>query len=545
MPMRRVRCAAVLYLDQMAGYAAALGRPVEENDLAAALGQPSLTRDEQLVRDLAVEAAGLPAETLREAEHQGRVLLRPTSSEAEKQAARRLLRTLVAYQRASRPAAPPSKQRLRQVLEEELLGLEPEKELVVQTLYARQRRVLLFMGAPGTGKTALARATAKASGRALVRVDMAALTREQLTGRPALYGGTGKESVLIRRIIRGGRSALILLDEIDKARPDVMECLLELFENKCLFADAFLGRVDLSQHLIVLSGNEPDRISRPLLDRCQVIGMHPYTPGEKAALLRVKWHAALAAEQLPDQPLSGELVRWVVQRCASGGARDIETACTCLVRQVAAGHGLPRNEADLQRLLGGGAPEPPVIREPGTVYCLSVLADGGGQVNPLMVRENLAPGAPRLKTLGLGADLAIQESAEMAATWAANTLPLPLPPLVIAMDASTKSGPSAGAAMALACYSLLTGRVLTGVAATGELLLDGTVLPVGGIPSKLIGVLRCARRVRTLFLPAANRFEVTPRLLAELAAAGVTLHFIGRMQDAIQILEAGKKDREQ
>lgn len=529
---------ALQFLELLRLFAADLGRPVCPKDLPAALGEPALTRDEQLVADLEGCAGDLPQETEREAAYQARVLLSTHIDEGEKQPARRILRTLVDYQNASRGMVPPPGPQLRRGLDAELLGLEEEKELVVQTLYAHRRRILFFVGAPGTGKTALARALAKASGRALVRIDMAALRPEQLTGLAPIMGQGGQESVLVRRIARAGCPAVILLDEIDKARPEVMECLLELFENQRILSDGLIGRVDLSSHLIVLSGNSL-KISRPLLDRCRVITMRPYTPAEKEAILRRKWQDALEAEGLAFRPLGEELVHCVVRRCDTGGVRDIENMAERLARQICAGKPLPCTGQELDCLLGSCLPALPVIREPGNVYCLAALENGGGVVNPLLVRENPAPGAPCLQMLGMQGK-SIQESARMALAWCACWLQKALPPLIMAMDASDKDGPSGGLAMALACYSLRSGRILEGVAATGELMLDGTVLAVGGVPSKLIGAMRCTPTVHTLFLPAANRMDIPPRLMGEVEEAGLQLHFVDTVQQAIEYLEKNR-----
>lgn len=522
-------------------FSANLDRPVAAGDLTAALGKPSLTQDEQLVSDLEACSAELVRETALEAGHQARVLLGTTADEQEKTVARQMLSTLVEYQKASRPAELPPKEELRRNLDAELFGLEREKEIVIQTLHSHRPRVLFFWGAPGTGKTALARALAKASGRELVRIDMAALRPEQLTGCAPLFGRSGEASILVRRIVRAGRPAVILLDEMDKAQPFLMEHLLELFENQRLFSDAFIGRVDLSRHLILLSGNSL-KISRPLLDRCQVIQMRPYSPGEKMAILQRKWYGALAEEELALRPLSDDLARWVICRCASGGARDVEDIVARLVRLVSAGQPLPHSEEELSNLLGSSVPPLPLLREPGSVYCLAALEDGGGVVSPLLVRENSLPGASRLHLLGMKGET-MRESAEMALTWAAGSLGRPVPPLTLAMDASPKDGPSAGLAIALAYTSLLTGQALEGVAASGELMLDGTVLPVGGVASKLNGALRCAQTVRTLFLPADNRVDVTPRLMAEIKKAGIELYFVHSVQEAIEHLTGREKEK--
>lgn len=529
---------AFQYLDLLAGYAQAQNlSEVHADELTAALGTPCLTRDEELASRLECHSDALPAETAREAAHQAQVLLAPDSPEQNRDTARRMLTTLTGLLQAGGPADLPPAARLREALDRELLGLEEEKALVVSALHARKRKILFFCGAPGTGKTALARALAKASGRELVRIDMAALTPGLLTGQPVLHGMGGNAGILVRRIARAGKPCVVLLDEIDKAAEPVMNQLLELFENDHLFDDAFVGRVDLRQHLFLLSGNSL-QIVRPLLDRCQVVEMQPYTPAEKAALLQRKWRACLQEENLPWQPLAPDLVRQVVAQCASGGVRDVENAVERLLRQAAAGRPLPRTEEDLHRLLGGSLLLPQPIRSPGTVYCLAALQNGGGLVSPLQVAEN--PCGKRLQTLGMVDSATMQESCEMALAVAARLLDCPPPPLLMTMDASRKDGPSGGTAIFLAIYSLMTGTVLDGIAATGELMLDGSILPVGGVSSKLIGAIRCAGLVHTVLLPAANRMDVPDKLASEAAAAGITLHYVSNVQEALSVLP-GKK----
>ena len=529
---------AFQYLDLLAGYAEEQGlAEVQPDDLTAALGTPCLTRDEELVSRLECRTEDLPAETAREAAHQAQILLAPDSPEQARDTARRMLDVLTGLLQAGVPAGLPSASRLRAALDGELLGLEGEKDLVVSVLHARKRKILFFCGAPGTGKTALARALAKASGRELVRIDMAALMPDLLTGRAAIHGIGGDAGILVRRIARAGKPCVVLLDEIDKAIEPVMNRLLELFENDHLFDDAFVGRVDLHRHLFLLSGNSL-RITRPLLDRCQVVEMQPYTPAEKAALLQRKWLACLQEENLPCEPLGDKLVRQVVAQCASGGARDVENAVERLVRRIAAGRPLPRTEEDIHHLLGGSPLLPQPIHSPGTVYCLAALENGGGLVSPLQVAEN--PSGQRLQTLGMVDSATMRESCEMALAVAARLLDCTPPSLLITMDASRKDGPSGGAAIFLAVYSLMTGTVLGSIAATGELMLDGSILPVGGVPSKLIGAIRCAGLVHTVLLPAANRADVPDKLAAEAAAAGITLHYVATVQEALSVLP-GKK----
>lgn len=521
-------------LDLLAGYSGELGvTELQSGDLCAALGEPCLTQDEQLVSQLESCIDSLPAETARGAAHQAQVLLAPGSVEQKRDTARRVLRTLTGLMNASRPVRLPPAADLRAALDAELLGLEEEKDLVISTMYANRRKLLFFCGAPGTGKTALARALAKAGGRELVRIDMAALLPDTLTGRAAVHGMGGEAGIFVRRIARAGKPCVVLLDEIDKAAEPVMNRLLELFENDRVFDDAFVGRVDLSEHIFLLSGNSFN-ITRPLLDRCQVVQMQPYTPRDKAALLQLKWNTALQEEDLPWQPLDEELVRQVVAQCASGGARDIENATERLVRLAAAGRQLPQTAEEIHRLLGGGLLEPQPICGPGTVYCLAALENGGGLVSPLQVVEN--PDGARLQTLGMVDSATMRESCEMALAVTARTLECVPPPLLMAMDASRKDGPSGGAAIFLAVYSLMTGTVLDGVAATGELMLDGTILPVGGVPSKLIGAIRCTGLVRTVLLPAANRADVPEKLANEAAAAGIALHYVATVREAISLL---------
>lgn len=532
---------AFQYLDLLAGYARARGvAVVHPGELPAALGRPCLTQDEELVSHLECHAGNLPEETAREAAHQAQVLLAPGSQEQARDTARRMLRTLTGLLQAGRPTAPPRAAALHAALDGELLGLEEEKALVVSVLQARKRKILFFCGAPGTGKTAMARALAKASGRALVRIDMAALLPDLLTGRAAVHGMGGDAGILVRRIARAGKPCVVLLDEIDKASEPVMNRLLELFENDHLFDDAFVGRVDLRNHLFLLSGNSL-QITRPLLDRCQVVEMQPYTPAEKAALLQRKWRSGLQEESLPWQPLDEELVRQVVAQCASGGARDVENAVERLVRRAASGRPLPRTGEAVHRLLGGSLPLPQPLHSPGTVYCMAALENGGGLISPLQVAEN--PTGKHLQTLGMVDSATMRESCEMALAVTARTLDCTPPPLLVTMDASRKDGPSGGVAIFLAMYSLITGTVLEGVAATGELMLDGTILPVGGVPSKLIGAIRCAGLVHTVLLPAANRADVPEKLAAEAAAAGITLHYVATVRDALCLLPGQKTAR--
>lgn len=520
---------AVGYVDQMRPLVRE-GQTLEPEDLHEYLDAPVLSEDEQTVSRYYHCRAALPEETQRQLDQLALDLLSEESDISRRKNARDVLRTHLRLAEASLPAAPPDRRQIVEELNRDLIGLEEEKALLVQNLYARQRKAIFFVGPPGCGKTALADALARACGRVLIRIDMSAVNKMLLTGLPSLISRPGTEGLFVHQLAQAGRPAVILLDEIDKASPDTANCLLELFENNHLFSDACVGRVDLSNHLFLLSGNSL-KVSRPLLDRCQIIPMKPYTPKAKERLFQRLYARALEAEGLPAAEPAEDVVRAVVRCCSSGGARDLEQAAQMFVQRGMSGLPVPATARETELLLGHISQVPAPITAPGTAYCLGASTDGGGRVTPVQVQP--VRGGTGLQLLGMG-DQAMQESCSRAVLLAGNLLGRPLPEsMVISMDSSEKAGASAGLGVFLALWSGLTGATLEGVAASGEILISGQVLPVGGVTSKLIAAIRNRSVVHTVVLPRSNRDTLPQDLLTEVREAGLQLIFVDSVCEAI------------
>lgn len=528
------------YLEQMRPRVTGSIRP---EDLSRLLGEPALTDDERLVVEYYHSRDGLPAETRHSADRIAAELLslhRPDSWEGEREQKLRTLRELTDLQQAARPCPPPDPGQVRKTLDRELEGMEDLKELMVLNVCDGQRRPILLCGAPGTGKTALGRALAHSLGAQLVRINMGALEhRGDLTGIKKPYTNAGS-GLLVQSILRKKSRCVLLFDEVDKARTEVADVLLELLEKEHLFEDGFLGRLDLSQHIILLSANRLDTISRPLLDRCRVVEVKPYSPRQKERLLRRMWLATACREGVA-QDLPGETAAEILRHCRTGGARDLETACVRLAEHLRSGHSMPRTREEVSALFGAATLEQPPITQPGITYILAATGDGGGLVSRVVVSSG-QPGVP-LRLLGMG-ETTMNESVELAVTLAAALLgQAKAPALTVAMDSSKKSGPSAGLAICLAVWSKLTGLTLSGVAATGELFLNGEVLPVGGVEEKLAACIRGRSVVQTVLMPAACRETLSPALRQEAREAGLNLCFVSTVGEAVAAVLAARRPR--
>lgn len=528
------------YLEQMRSRVTKSVRP---EDLSRLLGDPALTDDERLVVEYYHSRDGLPAETRQSADRIAAELLslhRPDIWEGEREQKLRLLRELTALQQAARPCPPPDPRQVRKTLDRELEGMEDLKELMVLNVCDSQRRPILLCGAPGTGKTALGRALAHSLGAQLVRINMGALEqRGDLTGIKKPYTNAGS-GLLVQSMLRKKGRCVLLFDEVDKARTEVADVLLELLEKEHLFEDSFLGRLDLSHHVILLSANRLDTISRPLLDRCRVVEVKPYSPRQKERLLRRMWPATACREGVAAD-LPGETAAEILRHCRTGGARDLETACVRLAEHLRCGQPMPRTREEVSALFGAAPLEQPPITQPGITYILAATGDGGGLVSRVVVGAG-QPGVP-LRLLGMG-ETTMNESVELAVTLAASLLgQTKAPALTVAMDASKKSGPSAGLAVCLAVWSKLTGLTLSGVAATGELFLNGEVLPVGGVEEKLSACIRGRGVVRTVLMPAACREALSSALRQEAREAGLNLCFVSTVREAVAAVLAARRPK--
>ncbi len=463
----------------------------------------------------------------------------------------------------------------REVLDADHHGLDDVKDRIVEYLAVRSRRaqrglqvvggrgsgaVMVLVGPPGVGKTSLGESVARALGRKFVRVALGGVRDEaEIRGHRRTYVGA-----LPGRIVRavteaGSMNPVMLLDEIDKVgadyRGDPAAALLEVLDpaQNHTFRDHYLDiDLDLSDVLFLATANVLDTIPSALLDRMELITMDGYTEEDKVAIARTHL-LPRQVERAALNPDEVELTDAALRKMAAdytreAGVRQLERLLAKVFRKVAtklstgAQAPIVVDEPDLRELIG----RPRFTSEtaertavPGVATGLAVTGMGG---DVLFIEANGVPtaesGQGSLTLTGQLGDV-MKESAQIALSYIrshADELEIDRAALDrrihlhVPAGAVPKDGPSAGVTMVTALVSLATGRpVRSDVAMTGEVTLNGRVLPIGGVKQKLLAAQRAG--VTTVFIPARNEPDLDD-VPAEVLEA-LTVHPVS---DVAQIL---------
>ena len=433
------------------------------------------------------------------------------------------------------------------ILDEDHDGLSDVKERILEHLAVRKLQldrglapvggrgagaILALVGPPGVGKTSLGESVARALGRSFVRVALGGVRDEaEIRGHRRTYVGA-QPGRLVRALREAGSmNPVILLDEVDKLgtdfRGDPASALLEVLDpaQNHTFRDHYLEvELDLSKVLFLATANVIDTVPSPLLDRMEVIRLDGYTEEEKVAIARnhlVGRQRARAALGEDDVTLTDDALRAIVaDYTREAGVRGLERELGRLLRKVAgrvasgdAGTGpVVVDGTDLREWLG----RPRFFFEsadrtsvPGVATGLAVTGAGG---DVLSVEVTMMDGPEGLTITGQLGDV-MRESAEIALSYVrshADALGIDPGSLTgkrlhvhVPAGAVPKDGPSAGVTMTTALVSLLTGRpVSSSVGMTGEVTLQGRVLPIGGVRQKVLAAHRAG--LTTVVLPVRN-----------------------------------------
>jgi ATP-dependent Lon protease len=428
----------------------------------------------------------------------------------------------------------------RAVLDADHHGLDDVKERIVEYLAVRARRaerglevvggrgsgaVLALVGPPGVGKTSLGESVAHALGRKFVRVALGGVRDEaEIRGHRRTYVGA-----LPGRIVRavteaGSMNPVVLLDEIDKVgsdfRGDPAAALLEVLDpaQNHTFRDHYLEvDLDLSDVLFLATANVAETIPPALLDRMEVVTLDGYTEDDKVAIARTH----LLPRQLTRAALSEDEVtigddalrRIAGEYTREAGVRQLERALAKVLRKVATALSsdptpIAVTDANLRDFLGRARFLPESAERtavPGVATGLAVTGTGG---DVLFIEATAMDGDAKLTLTGQLGDV-MKESAHIALSYLRShrsDLSASLDRAVhlhVPAGAVPKDGPSAGVTMVTALASLATGRpVRSDVGMTGEVTLNGRVLPIGGVKQKLLAAQRAG--LKTVFVPLRN-----------------------------------------
>ncbi len=450
-----------------------------------------------------------------------------------------------------------------EILEADHYGLKKVKERILDYLAVRsltkkgETPILCLVGPPGTGKTSIARSIARALNKKYVRLSLGGVHDEaEIRGHRKTYVGAmpGRIAEGIRQA--GVRNPLMLLDEIDKVssdyKGDTASALLEVLdgEQNVNFRDHYLEvPLDLSEVLFIATANEPERISKPLLDRMEIIELSSYTENEKYHIAREylirKQRAAngIKEEQIeiPDEVLY-EIIRSYTREA---GVRDLERKIGRIMRKAARAiirgeEKLEVHKKDLEDLLG----MPPYSEEEkatrpqvGVVRGLAWTSVGG---DTLSIEVNVMPGKGKLALTGRMGDV-MKESAQIGLSYlrsiarqydiAGEFFEQHDIHIHIPEGAVPKDGPSAGITMATAMLSAITGKKVRGdLAMTGEITLRGKALPIGGLKEKLLAAK--AAGMKEVLVPEKNKRNI--RELDKEVTDGLQITLVEDMQQVLE-----------
>ena len=527
-----------------------------------------------------ISEAEMPADVAEQADRELRRLERQGEQSPESSMIRSYLDWLIAVPWSKRSAERLDPEHTRDVLDADHAGLEDVKRRITEFIAVRKLReergadedtrangaILTLVGPPGTGKTSIGESIARALGREFVRISLGGLHDEaEIRGHRRTYIGA-----LPGRIVRALRDAgtmnpVILLDEVDKVgadwRGDPSAALLEVLDpaQNHSFRDHYLDvEVDLSEVVFLATANLTDTIPAPLLDRMETIPFDGYTTMEKLAIAR----GYLLPRQLKRNGLEStevdvadEILRAVIAGYTrEAGVRQLEREIGKLLRGAATR--IASGELERPIVIDLGAVHAALGRQrffqdsvertaiPGVSTGLAVTGSGG---DVLFIEATAMDGDKGLVLTGQLGDV-MKESARIALSYVrSHNESLGIDPgdfqrefhLHVPAGAIPKDGPSAGTAMTTALVSLLSGRpVKHTVGMTGEVTLQGRVLPIGGLKQKVLAAH--AAGLTEVILPERNRGDLDD--VPEEVLDQMTFHPVMSVDEVLELaLEPAEK----
>jgi ATP-dependent Lon protease len=464
----------------------------------------------------------------------------------------------------------------REILDQDHTGLGDVKDRIIEFLAVRKLReerglevlsgrgsgaIITLVGPPGVGKTSLGESVARALGRKFTRVSLGGIRDEaDVRGHRRTYVGA-----LPGRIVRalkdaGTKNPVIMLDEIDKVgsdwRGDPSSALLEVLDpaQNHTFRDHYLDiDLDLSEVLFIPTANVSETIPAPLLDRMELIRLDGYTEDEKVAIARdhllqrqVK-QAGLKPEEITIDDAA--IMKVITEHTREAGVRNLERELGKITRKVA-------TKVATSELTPPVAITPDRVREflgkpkfdnevaartavPGVATGLAVTGIGGDVLFVEAAATEATNGHGGSLTLTGQLGDVMKESAQIALSYVrSHAGELGIQPdainrsfhIHVPEGAVPKDGPSAGVTMTTAIVSLLTGRpVRNTVGMTGEVTLQGLVLPIGGVKQKVLAAHRMG--LKEVILPKRNEKDIDD--VPETVRKAMTFHLASRVDEVL------------
>ena len=428
--------------------------------------------------------------------------------------------------------------RAKEILNKSHHGLKKPKERVIEQIAVMALKkqnagsIILFTGAPGTGKTSMGKAIAEALGRKYIRISLGGIKDEaEIRGHRRTYVGAmpGRIMESIKR--SGVNNPVIVLDEIDKLgygsfNGDPESALLEVLdpEQNVTFTDHYMNvPYDLSKVLFICTANSIDEMSEPLLDRMEIIELSGYTAEEKFHIAKEHLMSKSLEETgllrknigISDSVLKNIIANYTME----AGVRGLKKQIDKLMRQAAVKilekevEKVVIKKGDLPKLLGNKkALHDKVLKHniPGVVTGLA-WTQAGGEI--LFIETTAFAGTGQIVITGQLGDV-MKESATIAVNLVKSLLfdkkiDFRDKDIHIHVPSGSvpKDGPSAGITMFTAIISLVLGiKVDSLLAMTGEISLRGQVLPIGGLPEKLMAAERAG--IKKVLIPLSNKEDL-------------------------------------
>ncbi len=483
----------------------------------------------------------------------------------------------------------------RNVLDEDHYGLKKVKNRVIQQLAVmslnkkQSGSILLFVGAPGTGKTSIGQSIAKALGRKYARISLGGVRDEaEIRGHRRTYIGAMPGRLMNAMKNAGTSNPVIVLDEVDKLSKDYSgdpaSALLEVLdpEQNFNFTDHYMNvPYDLSDVLFVCTANTTDTIPEPLLNRMEVIQFPGYTAVEKFQIAkrhllpRARKSTGISEAELevPDDTIRAVIDQYTMESGVRGLKKQMDTLCRYAAVEVvenktgkslgaadkvgkdekASGSGKAAKKSgkaktkqvvvrpeDLRKYLDQKPIRHDSILEekrPGIVTGLAWTA-GGGEI--LFIETLFTKGHGQVIITGQLGDV-MKESVQIAISlvkamypdkvrlFSENDLHIHVPE-----GAIPKDGPSAGITLTTALASLVTGREVSPQwAMTGEVSLRGGIMPIGGLPEKLMAAQRAG--ISQVFIPEENRDDLDE--VAEEVKSALKIFPVKKVSDVLEMLD--------
>ena len=487
----------------------------------------------------------------------------------------------------------------QEVLDEDHYGLKKVKNRVIQQLAVmslnkkQSGTILLFVGAPGTGKTSIGQSIAKALGREYVRISLGGVRDEaEIRGHRRTYIGAMPGRIMNAMKNAGTSNPVIVLDEVDKLSRDYTgdpsSALLEVLdpEQNFSFTDHYMNvPYDLSDVLFVCTANTTDTIPEPLLNRMEVIQFPGYTAVEKFQIAkrhllpRARKATGITEDALEvkDDAIRAVIDNFTMESGVRGLKKQMETLCRYAAVEIvenqskSAGNekGAKKNAADRdsgkttktsgKSAKGKTVPKKVVVgpddlrkyldqkpirhdqvkeeKRPGIVTGLAWTAAGG---EILFIETLFTKGTGKVVVTGQLGDV-MKESVQIAISlvkamypdkvklFAENDLHIHVPE-----GAIPKDGPSAGITLTTALASLVTGREVSPQwGMTGEVSLRGGVMPIGGLPEKLMAAQRAG--ITQVFIPEENREDLEE--VAEEVRSALKIFPVKKVSDVLEMLQ--------